>query len=221
MKTAMYLAGHGSMSCPRLIELQYQRIERYRDALEHGSVCGYSAPVVFLDLRLPRFAMGQIDFQEVPGFLQLKERVSMGEFQAVYIDIDETSPGPRPTSECGFVRELLEKAGAKVWNVFSDDDEAFDRAVKKRCGPRANLDEVTDASDFVTFLPSLVSGIVETALRRELGKSPAGVDPLDSIYRRIEALRSERPYAGGRRPFIEARLSAEWQKRLQKSGKGF
>lgn len=216
MKTAMYLAGHGSMSCPRLIELQYQRIQRYRDALEHGTVCGYSAPVVFLDLRLPRFGMGQIDFQEVHGFSQLKERVSMGEFRAVYIDIDEIGPGPRPAFESGFVRDLLEKAGAKVWNVFSDDDGAFDQAVKKRCGPRANLDEVTDVSDFVSFFPSLVSGIVETALRRELGKSRAGVDPVGSIHRRIEVLKSQRPYAGGGRPFIEARLSAEWQERLQK-----
>lgn len=216
MKTAMYLAGHGSMNCPRLIELQHQRIQRYCEALEHGSECEYSAPVVFLDLRLPRFGMGQIDFQEVPGFSQLKERVSMGEFQAVYVDIDDTSPGPRPAFESGFVRDLLEKAGAKVWNVFSDDDGAFDRAVKKRCGSGANLDEVTDASDVVTFFPSLVSGIVETALRRELRRSRAGVNPLDSIYRRIEALRSHRPYAGGGRPFIEPRLSAEWRERLQK-----
>jgi hypothetical protein len=34
-RTAIYLAGHGSKSKPRFIELQYQRILRYREAFLH------------------------------------------------------------------------------------------------------------------------------------------------------------------------------------------
>jgi len=35
---------------------------------------------------------------------------------------------------------------------------------------------------------------------------------LDPDNRRIDDLKSLRPYAGGKRPFIEDRLSAEWKK---------
>lgn len=215
MKSAMYLAGHGSLSRPRLIELQHRRIMRYREVVGRRYESEHSAPTVFLDLRLPRFGMGQVDLQEVPGFLQLYERVQKREYDTVYIDVDETRPGLTPDHESGFIRFFLEKAGGKVWNVFTDDDGAFEQVLGQRCGKGSRFEEVTDASDIVCFFPSLTSEIVATAFRRELG------DPEDEhlrpITRRIDVLRSQRPYSGGGRPFIEDRLSAEWQLRIRKS----
>jgi len=115
--------------------------------------------------------------------------------------------------ESGFVRELLEAAGAKVLNSFTDDEDAFKRDLKGRFGDNARDSDVDDSSDFVCFFPSLTSGVVETALRREL------LDPADDeskdlkrINKRIDGLRRLRPYSGGGRPFIEDRLSREWQK---------
>jgi hypothetical protein len=117
-----------------------------------------------------------------------------------------------PDYETAFVRLLLEKAGAKVLNAFNDDDDAFKQALKNRCGANARDYEVTDSSDIVCFFPSLAGDIAATALRRELQDS----SPADGQFHRvddpIESLKRQRPYAGGRRPFIEDRLSAEWQK---------
>ncbi len=186
-ETAIYLAGHGSQTRPRLIELQYRRIVRYREALAGRYEKGQSVPNVFIDFRLPRFAMGQVDLAEGPGFT--------------------------PDYESAFVRALLEKAGAKVLNTFSDDDDAFKRALKDRCGENARDYEVNDSSDIVCFFPSLASEITATALRRELQDPDARESgQLRRIDQRIEALKRLRPYNGGRHPFIEDRLSSEWQK---------
>jgi hypothetical protein len=218
-ETAIYLAGHGSYSRPRLIELQYRRIVRYREALAGRYEEGHSVPNIFIDFRLPRFGMGQIDLAEVPDFKKLLNAVRRHYYKFVYIDLDETRQGLTPDYESAFVRALLEKAGAKVLNAFSDDDDAFKRGLKVRCGENARDYEVNDSSDVVCFFPSLASEITATALRRELQDPDARESgQLRRIDERIEALKRLRPYAGGGRPFIEDRLSSEWQK-LPKSAR--
>ena len=215
MKSAMYLAGHGSLSRPRLIELQHRRIMRYRDVVGRRYESDHSAPTVFLDLRLPRFGMGRVDLKEVPGFFQLYERVQKGEYGKIYIDVDETKPGLTPDYESGFIRFFLEKAGGKVWNVFNDEDGEFEEVLKQRCSENARFEDITDACDFVCFFPSLTGEIAATALRRELDDHED--DHLRPITRRIDLLRSLRPYSGGGRPFVEGRLSAEWQRQTRKA----
>ena len=213
-ETAIYLAGHGSYSKPRLIELQYRRILRYHEALAGRYEKSHAAPTVFIDFRLPRFGIGQVNLSEVPGFRKLRNAVLKHQYTLVYIDLDDSKEGLTPDYETAFVRALLEKSGAKVLNAFSDDEEAFKRDLKKRCGPHAREYEVTDSSDIVGFFPSLASEITATALRREL--QALDDEQLSRVKGRIEALKRLRPYAGGGHPFIEDRLSAEWQK----SGKG-
>jgi hypothetical protein len=124
--------------------------------------------------------------------------------------LDDSKEGLTPDYETAFVRRLLEKAGAKVLNAFSDDEGAFKRALRNRCGPSARDYEVTDSSDIVCFFPSLASDITAAALRRELQRLDDG--ELRRIKDRVEALKQKRPYSGGGHPFIEDRLSAEWQK---------
>jgi hypothetical protein len=213
-ETAIYLAGHGSQTRPRLIELQFRRIVRYREALAGRYEKDHSVPNIFIDFRLPRFAFGRVDLAEVPGFKKLLYAVRRHSYKFVYIDLDETRPGLTPDYESAFVRALLEKAGAKVLNAFSDDDEAFKRALKARCGENARDYEVNDSTDVVCFFPSLASEITGAALRREIQDPDARESgQLRRIDERIEALKRLRPYAGGGRPFIEDRLSSEWQKR--------
>jgi hypothetical protein len=65
IKAAIYLAGHGSLVHPRLIELQYQRIQRYRELLRDRIDTIVSGRDVFIDLRLPKCGMGQVDLREV------------------------------------------------------------------------------------------------------------------------------------------------------------
>jgi hypothetical protein len=210
--TAIYLAGHGSKTRPRLIELQYQRINRYRRAFGGRYEIGHSVPHVFMDLQLPRFGMGQVDLEEVPGFTRLHEGVQNKRYEIVYIDLDEVRPGLTPDYESAFVRSLLENAGATVLNAFSDDNDTFKHALRDRCGERARDYEVTDSSDFVCFFPSLASEITATALRRELQDTTPQSGQFERIYERIDDLKRQRPYAGGAIPFIEDRLSSEWRK---------
>src|SRR5579863_4066425 len=53
--TAIYLAGHGSKIKPRLLELQYQRILRYRRAFLKRHKGSRAAPAIFVDFRLPSY----------------------------------------------------------------------------------------------------------------------------------------------------------------------
>ncbi len=208
--TAMYLAGHGSKTKPRLIELQYQRIMRYRRALLSRFDISRAAPVVFLDLRLPAFGMGSVDLEEVPGFKRLHEEILNHRYGVVYIDLDEVKSGLTPDYESAFVRSILENAGAMVLNAFTDDRRAFEKELKDRCGQNAREYEVTDSSDVVNFFPSLASDITASALGRELQVPMDCVSQeLRRIFDRIEGLKRLRPYSGGGIPFIEDRLSGE------------
>ena len=72
--TAIYPAGHGSKTKtrPRLIDLQYQRVLRYRRALlrQDAIKINHAFPAVFIDIRLPAFGMGHVTLNEVPRFLE-------------------------------------------------------------------------------------------------------------------------------------------------------
>jgi hypothetical protein len=211
-RTAMYLAGHGSKTKPRLIELQYQRILRYRRAFLHQFQKRQKVPVVFVDLQLPRFGMGKYDLRDVPGFKYLYEQVQNHKFDVVYLDLDEKDPLMlTPEHETVFVRLLLEGAGAIVLNAFTDDKGAFGRELRERCGENAKSFQVTEVSDFVQFFPSLASDITARVLNKEIqrSKDKASIEP---ILTRIKSLKKERPYSGGGIPFVETRLSADWQK---------
>jgi hypothetical protein len=210
-RTAMYLAGHGSKTKPRLIELQYQQILRYRQAFLHQYQTSDKFPVAFVDLRLPRFGMGIYDLNDVPGFKALYQEVQEQKFDIVYVDLDEFAPPAlTPDFESAFVRSLLEASGVVVLNSFTDDKEAFSRELTARCGKNARAHEVTDSSDIVNFFPSLAGDIIASALSRELERSKD--EELSTAVRRIDALKKSRPYSGGGIPFVEGRLSADWQK---------
>jgi hypothetical protein len=105
-----------------------------------------------------------------------------------------------------FVRTILEEASVKVLNVFYDDDRILERSLKDHFGKRALVDNITDGSDLVGFFPGLAGEIAEAALRRELARGG-----LLQVNDRIENLKRLKTYSGGRRPFIEDRLSLEWQ----------
>jgi hypothetical protein len=205
--TAIYLAGHGSKTKPRLIELQYQRILRYRRAFINQFQSRQKPPAIFLDLQLPRFGMGLFDLEDIPGFKALYEESQSQKFTFIYIDIDDT-PNRTPDHESEFVRELLEKIGAVVLNAFTDEKKAFSREVKDRCGEGAKVFEVTEDSDFVNFFPSLASDITARALEKETELNQVG----ERVLKRIDDLKRLRPYSGGGVPFVENRLSARWRK---------
>jgi hypothetical protein len=215
--TAMYLAGHGSKTKPRLIDLQYQRVLRYRRAVLRQDAININRafPTVFIDIRLPAFGMGHVTLNDVPRFVDLHRDVQNLRYDTVFMDMDEVPPWLTPDFESAFIRSLLESAGAKVLNAFTDDNGAFEQELKERCGPNARDDDVTDSSDFVCFFPSLASEITSTAIGREL--QMLQTDETHRIHDRIEGMKRLRPYSGGGIPFVEGRLHAEWD-RLNRKG---
>ena len=130
---------------PRLIELQYLRILRYRDALGEQYGARSQEPDLFVDVNLPRSTPKQL-----PDFCRLWKAVE-DQNGVVYLDLEEGSAF-RP-DEFTFIRTALEKAGAKVLNAFYDDGAAFQKALNDRWGEEASPDQVDDASDFHYLLP--------------------------------------------------------------------
>jgi hypothetical protein len=211
--TAIYLAGHGSKTRPRLIDLQYQRILRYRRALLSRHNINRTFPLPFIDLRLPGFGAGHVTLNEVPRFVELYRGVKDRKFDTVFIDVEEVRPGLTPDYESAFIRILLEEAGAVVLNAYTDDESAFKQELKERCGPNASEDDVTDSADFVGFFPALAGEIASATLTRELQDSGySRSEEIRRINARIDALKRLRPYAGGGIPFVDDRLAADWRK---------
>jgi hypothetical protein len=110
------------------------------------------------------------------------------QYSVVYVDVDETRAGLTPDYESAFIRSLLESSGARVLNALNDDEGAFQKALKRRCGERAREYEVTDSSDVACFFPSLSSEVVATPPRREL-QDPVALEaghlqPIKQPYRR-------------------------------------
>jgi len=99
--------------------------------------------------------MGNVNLVDVPGFRRLYRCVKNARYGIVFVDLDGTRAGLTPDYESAFVRSLLESAGVRVLNAFSDDGDAFKRALKTRCGESARDYEVTDSTDIVCFFPSL------------------------------------------------------------------
>jgi hypothetical protein len=106
-------------------------MQRYREALRDHLGVASSAPDIFIDFRLPTYGMGSVNLIDVPGFRRLYRCVKNGRYENVSVDLDETREGLTPDYESGFVRSLLENAGARVFNAFSDDGGAFKRALNR------------------------------------------------------------------------------------------
>lgn len=210
--SATYLVGHGPYRQPRLIELQFLRILRYRNVLKDES-----EPHIFIDLNFPR-SSDPLRPNELPEFERLHEAVKAKQYGAVYVDL-EIGSGFKPY-EFMFVPHLLEAAGAKVFNAFYDDGDVLEAALKQRYGDHAHADEVDDASDFINFFPAYAGIVVERSLR-ELETQGNRINPvLEQIDRHVANLKKDNPYSRGNVPFVERALEHEWyRKRSQQRGK--
>ena len=199
-KIAIYLVGHGPLHKPRLIELQHRRIMRVYELLGSRST---EKPGIYTDLNFPRTSEGPHKPEELPALMQLRQEIRTKKHTLVLVDLED---GVNQGTLL-FVRPALEEAGAKVVNVFYDDDRILERSLKDRFGKRASVDDVSDGSDLVGFFPGLAGEVSQAALRKELGRG--GLPPISD---RIENLKRLKPYSGGKSPFIDDRLSLEWKK---------
>lgn len=196
--SAIYLVGHGSFQQPRLIELQYRRIMRYIEARQDNTAGSFD---VFVDFNCPRDGRTRT-LDQLPNLCALSERTN--DYTRVFIDIEASGFD----NVSVLVHEALEGRGSKLLNVFYDVEDVMDQKLKSMYGKNARADYLTDGSDFTCFFPNLVAEVLEAALRQEII-----ADNPSSIWKRISSLRALRPYRGGKKPFIEDRLSLEWRRR--------
>jgi hypothetical protein len=209
--TAIYLVGHGPYREPRLIELQYQRILRYRRIVREKYETGYPEAAVFVDLNYPRTESRGYELTSFPAFVQLCRAVKQKQFGVVYLDLEVgTSFAPYAFS---FVQSTLEECGAKVLNAFYDEDKALAEELRDKFGPDADTLYIDDGSDFVNFFPALAAEVTVTALRDELSERPARNAEVSAIEHRIHRLSESSPYSSSGMPFVEDRLREQWLRR--------
>jgi hypothetical protein len=203
---AAYLVGHGTYRSPRLVELQWMRIRRYRDLLGTKYETRWGQLEAFVDVNFPR--ADRINEQTFPAYYRLLQAVEVGQVKLVYIDI-EMEIG---TSQYyHWVADSLKKSGARVINAFYDEDDALSEHLAHSYKDQANPNDVDDASDFVAFFPALSSEISRAALRNVLhlpGCQKAS--PNELLWSQLGHLRSRNPYAAGRFPFVQEELESQW-----------
>lgn len=195
--SAIYLVGHGSFQQPRLIELQYRRIMRYIDASENET---NGSPDIFVDFNCPRDGRTRA-LDQLPNLYTLSKRAN--NYARIFIDIEDSDFDNISV----LVRESLEGRGPKLLNVFYDDEKVLDQKLKSNYGKSARVDDLTDGSDVICFFPNLAADVIEAALGQEIIANNI------PMCERISSLRTLMPYRGGKKPFIEDRLSLEWKRR--------
>lgn len=139
--------GHGFLKQPRLLELQYFRITRYIEV--HGDH-GVAPPDVFTDLSSRSSSSGPQTIEELPALVNLLERIRAKAYDLVFIDVEHGSFGFDPVA---LIRPHLERAGAKVLNVFYDDDKILEGALKERFGKGALIETLLTALTLYAFSP--------------------------------------------------------------------
>jgi hypothetical protein len=204
----IYLLGHGPYRSPRPIELQFMRINRYRELAGSKFYSWRSAPdQTFVDINYPRAEM-RSDQTAFPSFSRLLHAAQAGEVDTVFFDVQEQVGFNHDYS---WVSYLLKRYGIQPINVFYDPDNVLQKALDQRFEGRAYQSEITDASDVVAFYPTLSAEIALAALRsvhhRHLRNN---VTPAEEVWGTLYRLRDQSPYASGREPFIQEDLIMEW-----------
>lgn len=195
MKTAIYLCGHGALREPRIIELQYLRILRYLNALEEKIEKLINVEEVFVDVNFPRSSYTEGLYNLKRLTLEIKEK----KIEAVILDICLES-GYQTYRYDSIIWEL-EKAGAKVYNCYYDDEEALLAKLRNGYGSKVQGYHLpTDSEEFFTLFPTLSSRIISDAI--EDYKKDKEEASIDHVYRRIQFLREAKPYSGGSYPWI-------------------
>ncbi len=202
---AAYLVGHGTYRSPRLIELQWMRILRYRDLLGTKYETRWNQLDTFVDVNFPR--ADRTTEQTFPAYHRLLKAVDDGQVKLVYIDV-EMERGP--SHSYYWVRESLQASGARVVNAFYDEDKALEQSLVQSYKGQADPIEIDDASDFVAFFPALSSEVSRAALRNVLHARSCEKTSSDALWNRLGRLRDGNPYAAGRVPFIQEELEWEW-----------
>lgn len=195
--TAMYLVGQGPYRQPRLIEVQYLRLQRYISALEEVLKEGLYVDDddAYIDINYPREDMS---LQHLPGLARLLEQISSGKYRIVLVDLEIGQPFA-PYKHMPILN-TLRSTGVRVYNCFYDDEEALRNQLTQRFGISRNevwrfLDEW---EDFVALFPALTAHIVQAALTDDV------IYRDERLSRIVTKLRNSNPYQQGGIPWFSS-----------------
>ena len=163
MKAAIYLCGHGPYREPRIIELQYLRILRYCRVLENKLAVELDVDEVYIDINFPRTEY----IQELNNLQRLVKNVKDKKVEAVIVDICR-GDSFRQNKYSPIIWDL-EKAGAKVYNCFYDDEDALESLLVKRYGKKVNSYYLpNDREEFIELFPALASEVTYEVLEKRI-----------------------------------------------------
>lgn len=222
-RAAIYLVSQGTLRSPRFLELQYERIHRYRSVAKACKDEEARKPFLFVDLHhdrrdyITRFQLPDL----FPQLAALADDVKAGYINIVYVDL--CMDGAQPSRILG-IPEFLINAGAEVVNVYSDPGGLLCKKIVEEYGASASdVSDVDDASDFVAFFPRASADICCAALggRLELFKTLESCGKAGSrTYHLLKSLFDQSPYFRGEFPFIQPALIDGWREmKRQKDAK--
>ena len=207
LKAAVYLVGHGPYREPRLIELQYLRILRYRVALANKLDRNIAIMDIFIDMNFPRDATAE----NLPNLMVLIDRLNQGLYDMVLIDIDNSINQVHPICP---VINTLEHTGVKVYNCYYDEEDALKNKFVRDYGEgSAEVADTSDAEDIITFFPALAGNIIYHAFEKELDNlNNCYNGDFKRVYRKVDRLSMTNPYASGSFPRLSLRQKRDLRK---------
>ena len=116
LQAALYLFGHGPYREPRVIEMQYLRVLRYREALEEKLEIEIDIKKTYVDINFPR----EEALEKLTNLQALLNDVKRQKVDTLIVDICEGDSFYQ--NRYTPIIWALERAGAKVFNCYYDDE---------------------------------------------------------------------------------------------------
>jgi hypothetical protein len=211
LKAAVYLVGHGPYREPRLLELQYLRIQRYRVALANKLNKNIAIKDVYIDINSPRDTTAD----NLRNLMVLIDKINHNLYDMVLIDIEDSINQVHLISP---VINTLEHTGVKVYNCYYDDEDALKNEFVRDYGEgAARVANTSDDEDIITLFPALVGSIIFRAFERELDSlNNCYEGDFNQVYRKARRLSTTNPYGRGSFPRLSVRQTRDLRKIQEK-----
>lgn len=198
-KVAVYLVTHGTLSRPRLVEIQHSRIKRHIGRLgitiKEETI---DSPLLPPYVDVPN-SRSYVDCRKLPALQRLvDDYTSRQMFRAVIVDLWD-GPSEYLAHQ---VKNTLNYAHIPFINVAGDGEELINSL---QLPYRIHPEPFTDEDDFFAFYPALAADLLnhledQADTLKKLDPSFNFKDKDYLSYFR-ERFSIERPYSSGRRPF--------------------
>jgi hypothetical protein len=186
--------------------MQYFRSLRYCEALEEKLGREIDMKGIYIDINFPRTE----DLERLFNLQVLLNAVKKQEIDTVLVDICHGDSFYQ--NKYTPVIWTMERAGAKVYNCYYDDEDALFSILIKSYGEKVHSYMLpNDREEFVELFPALASEVIYEVLEDELSRiSASNNDPfINYVHRKIDSLRKENPYNRSSLPWLSHKKLSE------------